>query len=74
MTPWVYFDAPNQFKIKDSNGTDVLNATEPYTGGRNTDLIAYYRTKVPKGQGYIIPNDHPSSHGTPDTHINLEVH
>ncbi len=70
----LFSDAPNQFKIKDSQGNDVLDATEPYIGGRNTDLIAYYRTKVPEGQGYIIRDDHSSSHGTKDTHINLEVY
>jgi hypothetical protein len=67
----LFSDAPNQFKIKDSQGNDVLEATESYTGEQNTDLIAYYRTKVPDGRGYIIPNDHSSTHGTQDTHINL---
>jgi hypothetical protein len=70
----LFAGAPNQFKIKDSQGNDVLDATEPYTGGQNGELIAYYRTKVPEGQGYIVPDDHPSSHGTQDIHINLEAY
>jgi hypothetical protein len=67
----LFADAPNQFKIKDSQGNDVLDATEPYTGGQNGELIAYYRTRVPERQGYLVPDDHPSSHGTKDTHMNL---
>ena len=69
----LFSGAPSQFKIKDYQGNDVLDATEPYTGGQNADLIAYYRSRVSEGQGYIIPDDHPSSHGTQDTHINLEA-
>ncbi|CAF1450061.1 unnamed protein product [Adineta ricciae] len=57
-----------------SQGNYVLDATEPYTGGQNTDLISYYRSRVPIGQGYIVPDDHSSSHGTQDTHINLEIY
>ena len=67
-------NAPNQFKVKDSQGNDVLDATEPYKGGQNTDLDAYYRSRVPIGQGYIVPDDHPSSHVTQDTHINLKFY
>ncbi|CAF1391393.1 unnamed protein product [Adineta steineri] len=74
ITDDLYANAPNQFKIKDSQGNDVLDATEPYTGGQNGDLIAYYRTRIPEGQGYVVPDDHASSHGTQDTHINLEVY
>ncbi|CAF1303862.1 unnamed protein product [Adineta ricciae] len=70
----LFFNAPNQFKLKDSQGNHVLDATEPYTGGQNMDLISYYRSRVPIGQGYIVPDDHSSSHGTQDTHIKLEIY
>jgi hypothetical protein len=70
----LFSGAPNRFKIKDSQGNDVLDATEPYTGGQNGDLIAYYRTRVPQGYGYIVPDDHASSHGTNSTRINLEAY
>ncbi|CAF4640284.1 unnamed protein product, partial [Rotaria sp. Silwood2] len=74
MTGDLWTDAPNKFKIKDSQGNDVVAPTEPYTGERNDELVAYYRRKVTEGNGYLIPDDHGSSHGTGDTHINLEVY
>ncbi|CAF1034144.1 unnamed protein product [Rotaria sordida] len=58
--------APSKFKVKDSNGYDVLQLTEPFTGGRNDELVAYYREKVSQGNAYIIPDNHASSHGTTD--------
>ncbi|CAF3612941.1 unnamed protein product [Rotaria sp. Silwood1] len=70
----LWAEAPAKFKIKDSYGNDVLVPTEPYTGGRNDELIAYYRRKVTKGNGYLIPDDHASSHGTHDANINLEIY
>ncbi|CAF4199774.1 unnamed protein product [Rotaria sordida] len=54
--------APSKFKVKDSNGYDVLQPTEPFTGGRNDELDAYYREKVAQGNAYIIPDDYASSH------------
>ncbi|UJR17008.1 hypothetical protein I4U23_003906 [Adineta vaga] len=66
--------APDRCKRRNSRGIHVLDATEPYSGGQNHDLIAYYRSRVPKGDGYIVPNDHPSSHGTKNTHINLKIY
>ncbi|CAF4091820.1 unnamed protein product [Rotaria sordida] len=55
-------EAPSKFKVQDSNGYDVLQPTEPFTGGRNDDLVAYYREKVSQGNAYIIPDDYASSH------------
>ncbi|CAM4847926.1 unnamed protein product, partial [Rotaria magnacalcarata] len=74
MTGNLWTEAPQQFKVKDTRGNDVLAPTEPYTGGRNDELVAYYRRKVKEGNAYLIPDDHPSSHGTKDTHINLDVY
>ncbi|CAF1589862.1 unnamed protein product, partial [Rotaria magnacalcarata] len=50
------------------------DATEPYGGGQNGELIAYYRSRVPTGHGYIVPNDHASSYGTRRTDINLKIY
>ncbi|CAF5228139.1 unnamed protein product, partial [Rotaria magnacalcarata] len=61
-------------KRRDSGGNYVLDATEPYGGGQNGELIAYYRSRVPTGHGYIVPNDHASSHGTRRTDINLKIY
>ncbi|CAF3813101.1 unnamed protein product [Rotaria sp. Silwood1] len=66
--------APSKYKVKDSKGYDVLQPTEPYTGGRNDELVAYYRENVSKGNAYLIPDDHSSSHGTTDKKINLEIY
>ena len=66
--------APSKYRVKDSNGYDVLEPTEPYTGGRNHDLVSYYRRKVSKGNGYIVPDDHASSLGTTDKQINLDIY
>ncbi|CAF1100135.1 unnamed protein product [Rotaria sordida] len=66
--------APSKFKVKDSNGYDVLQPTEPFTGGRNDELVAYYRGKVSQGNAYIIPDDHASSHGTTGKRMNLEIY
>ncbi|CAF3066339.1 unnamed protein product, partial [Rotaria sp. Silwood2] len=66
--------APYKFKVKDSNGYDVLQPTEPFTGGRNDELVAYYRGQVSQGNAYIIPDDHASSHGTTDKRMNLEIY
>jgi hypothetical protein len=66
--------APSKYKVKDSKGYDVLQPTEPYTGGRNHELVAYYRKSMSKGNAYIIPDDHASSHGTKDKQINLEIY
>jgi hypothetical protein len=62
-----FFDGgPNQLKTKDSRGYDVLQPMQPYTGGANDALVKYYRTVVPEGEDYILPDDHASSHGTND--------
>ncbi|CAF3949317.1 unnamed protein product [Rotaria sp. Silwood1] len=66
--------APSKFKVKDSNGYDVLQPTEPFTGGRNNELVAYYRGQVSEGNAYIIPDDNASSHGTTSKRMNLEIY
>ncbi|CAF3319507.1 unnamed protein product [Rotaria sp. Silwood2] len=66
--------APSKYKVKDSKGYDVLQPTEPYTGGQNQELVAYYRQSVSQGNAYIIPDDHASSHGTTAKQINLEIY
>lgn len=66
--------APSKYRVKDSNGYDVLQPTEPFTGGRNHELVAYYRSEVTQGNAYIIPDDHASSHGTTDKRINLDIY
>lgn len=70
----IYPSAPNQFKRKDSGGYDVLEPTQPFTGGTNQDLVNYYRTVVSKGNSYILPDDHASSHGTKNKRINLIIY
>ncbi|CAM4982881.1 unnamed protein product [Rotaria socialis] len=70
----LYRGAPYRCKRRDSGGNYVLDATEPYGGGQNGELIAYYRSRVPTGHGYIVPNDHASSHGTRRTDINLKIY
>ncbi|CAF2504888.1 unnamed protein product [Rotaria sp. Silwood2] len=74
MTDDLWAEAPEKFKAKDSKGNNVLAPTEPYTGGRNEELVAYYRRRVTNGNAYLIPDDHASSHGTQDIHINLELY
>lgn len=53
--------APNQFKTRDTGGYSVLQATQSHTDGTNYDRVKYYR-----GNAYILPDDHASSHGTKD--------
>ena len=70
----LYRGAPNRCKRRDSGGNYFLDATEPYSGGQNGELIAYYRSRVPTGHDYIILNDHAGSHGTRSMHINLTIY
>ncbi|CAF4445422.1 unnamed protein product [Rotaria magnacalcarata] len=58
--------APSKYKVKDSQGYNVIQPIESYTGGRNLELVAYYHENISKGNAYIIPDDHASSHGTQD--------
>ena len=70
----LYPEAPSKFKTKDSGGNNVLEATQPYTGGTNDELVNYYRGKVSNGNGYLLPDDHASSHGTKDKRMNLAIY
>ncbi|CAF1173830.1 unnamed protein product [Didymodactylos carnosus] len=68
----LYGDAPEKYKMKDSNGTPVLAATEPYTGGRNDELVAYYRSKVENGQAWMDNTDKHADRGTVNKQLNFE--
>ncbi len=70
----LYPDAPNQFKTKDAGNNDVLQPTQPYSGGTNDELVKYYREKVPTGDAFILPDDFASAHGTKDKTINLDIY
>ena len=74
ITDDLYPGAPDQFKTRDAGGYNVLQATQPYTGGTNYDLVAYYRGEVSTGNAYILPDDHASTHGTKDKFINLAIY
>ena len=66
--------APGQFKMRDSKGNNVLQPTQPFTGGTFNVLVSYYRSKVSTGTAYILPDDHASSHGTKDKTILLDIY
>lgn len=74
FTDDLYPDAPSQFKTIDAGNKDVLQPTQPYSGGTNTALVEYYRKKVSTGNAYILPDDHASSHGTKDKTMNLDIY
>ncbi|CAF0939253.1 unnamed protein product, partial [Didymodactylos carnosus] len=67
-------EAPASLRKTDSSGTSILDATEPYTGGKNNALIQYYRSKVQEGQGYIEHTDDKSAHGTTSKQLKLDVY
>ena len=74
FTDDLYLVAPDQFKTKDSGGYNVLQPTQPYSGGTNYDLVKYYREKVPTDDGYILHDDHASSYGANNHAINLAIY
>lgn len=74
FTKDIYPSAPKKFKRKDSGGYNVLESTQPFTGGTNQELVNYYRKVVSNGNSYILPDDHASSHGTKDKRINLTIY
>jgi len=59
--------------MKDSKRNNVLQPTQPFRGGTNQELVNYYRRKVSNSNGYLLPDDHASSHGTKDRRINLAI-
>jgi hypothetical protein len=70
----LYPDAPAQFKTQDSGGNYVLQPTQPYSGGTNMELVNYYRGKIATGDGYVLPDDNSSTHGTTNKIINLDIY
>ena len=66
--------APSQFETRDSQRNDVLQPTQPFTGGTLDGLVNYYRSKVSSGNAYILPDDHASSHGTKDKTMFLDIY
>jgi len=49
-------EAPGALHTTDSSGHDVLDATEPFSGGSNGALISFYRSHS-DGNGYVINSD-----------------
>jgi hypothetical protein len=74
FTKDLYRGAPAKFKSKDSGGNSVLQPTQPYTGGTNNELVNYYRKQISNKDGYLLPNDHGSAHGTKSKKINLDIY
>ena len=68
----LYSDAPEKYKMEDSSGTPVLAATEPYTGGRNDELVTYYRSKVETGQAWMDDTDKHADRGTVNKQLCIE--
>jgi hypothetical protein len=59
--------------MKNSKRNNVLQPTQPFRGGNNQQLVNYYRRKVSNSNGYLLADDHASSHGSQDKRINLAI-
>ncbi|CAF1470738.1 unnamed protein product, partial [Adineta steineri] len=68
----LYPNAPQRYKVRDSNRTPVLAATEPYTGGKHEELVSYYRRKLKRHDAYVVNTDVAADQGTKSKHLIIE--
>lgn len=73
LTDDLVAQTPNEYLVPDSNNNLVVGPTEPYSGGTNNALVAFYRTKIATGQEYIVHDDDLSTLGTRDHGLSIEI-